>query len=312
MLALTFAGLEHRDAHLIGKVEGTGKKQLLIALAGMHGNEPAGLEAVDRVLNILNNSDKPFNGAFVALAGNIEAIKQEKRFLTTDLNRIWNEKEMAIAEQATDASVQPEHVALKHLLSHINELMAEGYEEVAFIDLHTTSAKQGVFIICPDDETHKEMIRGLHVPVILNLANDLNGTAIQYFWNHGHTAFAFEGGSHMEKESANKMESALWLCLEYMGCVDRTVFENVQEHDLRLKESTKDLPQFCRLKYHHYIQEGDAFKMEPGFKNFDVVQEGQLLARDKRGPIKSDYDGYVLMPLYQEQGSDGFFIIAPQ
>lgn len=311
MLALTFAALEHRDAHLLGKIEGTGKKQLLIALAGMHGNEPAGLEAVDRVLKVLQTSQKAFEGTFVALLGNIEALQLNKRFIHTDLNRIWTEERIALAQEAIDPVAQPEDVALKHLLSYINELMAEGYEEVAFIDLHTTSAQKGVFIICPDDETHIDMIGGLHVPVILNLADDLKGTAIQYFWDRGHTAFAFEGGSHQEKESANKMESALWLCLEYMGCLQRSDFDNVAYHDGRLRESTKNLPQFCRLKYHHYIKDGDAFKMKLGFKNFDPVVKGQWMATDKNGPILCPYDGFVLMPLYQEQGSDGFFIVAP-
>lgn len=306
---LTFAGLE-QNAHILGRIDGKGKKQLLIAMAGMHGNEPAGITAVDRVLQVLQSSNKHFEGTFVALAGNIEALKHNKRFLNTDLNRIWNEEDIRLARNGIHPESQPEHLALKNLLDHITGLLDEGFEEVALIDLHTTSAEQGVFIICPDDETHKKMIRRLHVPVILNLADDLKGTAIEYFWNRGHTAFAFEGGNHTEKESANKMESAIWLCLEYMGCIRRQEFDNVEYHDQRLIRSTEGLPHFCKLKYHHYIQEGDAFKMEKGFRNFDKVEKGQLLAKDKNGDILCPHDGFVLMPLYQEQGSDGFFIIA--
>jgi succinylglutamate desuccinylase len=49
--------------------------------------------------------------------------------------------------------------------------------------------------------------------------------------------------------------------------------------------------------------------MLPGFNNFDKIVKGQPLAKDKNGPIYASIDGYILMPLYQKQGEDGFFII---
>lgn len=47
--------------------------------------------------------------------------------------------------------------------------------------------------------------------------------------------------------------------------------------------------------------------MEPGFTNFQPVVRAQLLARDRHGDIRAVENGYVLMPLYQSQGTDGFF-----
>ena len=48
--------------------------------------------------------------------------------------------------------------------------------------------------------------------------------------------------------------------------------------------------------------------MKPGFRTFDRVWSGQELAQDRHGCIRSPQDGYILMPLYQNQGCDGFFI----
>jgi succinylglutamate desuccinylase len=48
--------------------------------------------------------------------------------------------------------------------------------------------------------------------------------------------------------------------------------------------------------------------MIKGFTNFQIIQEGQLLAKDKNGSIFSPMSGYLLMPLYQAKGEDGFFI----
>lgn len=54
--------------------------------------------------------------------------------------------------------------------------------------------------------------------------------------------------------------------------------------------------------------------MNPGFENFDRIKRGQILARNKRGAIKANETGLIMMPLYQKLGEDGFFIgreIAP-
>lgn len=295
--------------HILGTKTGQGKKQLLIALAGIHGNEKAGLHAIEKVFSVLHNTTKKFNGTFLGLAGNLIALKENKRYINADLNRIWTKEDFELAKSLKDKSKHQDHWQLKSLLKTIEYYLADGYEEVAIIDLHTTSANGGVFIACPNDETHIKMIKRLHVPVILNLDKDLRGTAMQYFWDREVIAFAFEGGNHYSPDSIDKMESAIWLCLEYMGCIDRHEYDNVEYHDLRLIHSTEDLPHFCNVIYHHRIDEGDNFKMEPGFVNFQKVKKGTVLATDKNGEILCLEDCFVLMPLYQEQGSDGFFLI---
>ena len=59
----------------------------------------------------------------------------------------------------------------------------------------------------------------------------------------------------------------------------------------------------------HAIQPVEGFEMLPGFKNFQKVKKGELIAKDKNGDIFSPANGRILMPLYQKQGEDGFFII---
>src|SRR5690606_19080983 len=52
----------------------------------------------------------------------------------------------------------------------------------------------------------------------------------------------------------------------------------------------------------------DRFEMLPGFRNFQAVERGELLARDAHGDIRAAERGRVLLPLYQGQGDDGFFL----
>ena len=49
--------------------------------------------------------------------------------------------------------------------------------------------------------------------------------------------------------------------------------------------------------------------MKKGFLNFDAVAKNDVLAICDGEEVKSPINGYVFMPLYQQQGDDGFFII---
>ncbi|MBK8705758.1 MAG: hypothetical protein IPN33_20820 [Saprospiraceae bacterium] len=71
------------------------------------------------------------------------------------------------------------------------------------------------------------------------------------------------------------------------------------------------MPKVAELVTSHRVHPGDQFQMRPGYANFQPVQRGELLAHDAGGPITAISDGLILMPLYQPQGSDGFFIVKP-
>ena len=54
--------------------------------------------------------------------------------------------------------------------------------------------------------------------------------------------------------------------------------------------------------------DGDGFEMRPGYHNFQPVKKDELLATDASGEIRSPRDGLLLLPRYQGQGNDGFFL----
>ena len=64
-----------------------------------------------------------------------------------------------------------------------------------------------------------------------------------------------------------------------------------------------------KIKYIHLISESDNFLMKPNVINFQNVKKGEVLGSDKNGDVISPFDGKILMPLYQEQGREGFYII---
>ena len=51
-------------------------------------------------------------------------------------------------------------------------------------------------------------------------------------------------------------------------------------------------------------------KMIEGYKNFEEITKNELLAYSNQREIHYNIKGKIFMPLYQEKGNDGFFIIS--
>ena len=51
--------------------------------------------------------------------------------------------------------------------------------------------------------------------------------------------------------------------------------------------------------------------MVEGYVNFQRVKQGQMLAASAHGDVRARFPGLILMPLYQSQGDDGFFLVRP-
>ena len=119
----------------------------------------------------------------------------------------------------------------------------------------------------------------------------------------------FEAGRHQDLASVDRSESILWLALVAAGNLLPDHCPDLATHTERLQKATTDLPRFLEVRHRHGILPEDGYKMEQGFENFQQVRAGQLLGSDSRGPVFSPESGRVLMPLYQELGSDGFFIV---
>jgi succinylglutamate desuccinylase len=74
-----------------------------------------------------------------------------------------------------------------------------------------------------------------------------------------------------------------------------------------LERRRGSLPRVMEVVSRHAITPEERFVMEPGFMNLARVRGRRLLARDRKGPIHAPKDGFVILPLYQGQGGEGFF-----
>ena len=76
---------------VLGVIEGKEDGPLNILLGGLHGNEVAGIKAINEIFFQIHLHKIPIRGTIVGLAGNLQAIAKNKRFIDYDLNRCWTD-----------------------------------------------------------------------------------------------------------------------------------------------------------------------------------------------------------------------------
>jgi len=289
--------------HLFDIYEGKEKGPLIIAIGSMHGNEPAGLQAIREFFFQISNFDPEASGTIAGVIGNLEALKSSERYIHRDLNRTWDHDSLRLLHQKRHPNIEDKQQL--DLLELIDDLIERhGYDRpVYLLDFHTTSADNGTFIISPD-RSNSDFTQGFHLPVVFGLTALLHSTLIQYYSHQGVNAIAVEAGDHHMADAPQIMQAVIWRLMHKIGMIDLTP----ESSDRVLHKYGRHLPDNLFMVYNHTISPLDNFKMKPGYKNFHEVKVGELLAHDKDGPIYSKWDGHLLMPLYQKSGSEGFFI----
>lgn len=326
----------------------------LICAAAVHGDEPAGLMALQRVLRALEERRPPMRGRFFGLVGNRQALGRDLRYVHEDLNRIWLRDrvrglEHALTSGGTPGAIPPHdppedrrsgprhdrgndprhdrgsgsrddpegelRAGLRHeareqweLLREVHEILDSSRDEVYFLDLHTSSAQGEPFLCIGDTLRNRGFALHFQVPVILGLEECIDGALLEYVNNLGVVTMGVEAGQHRVEVSVEHHEAFVWLALVHSGVLAPEEVPGLEARRRQLREAANGLPRVMEVRHRHPVERGDGFRMEPGFRNFQRVEAGELLARDDDGPIHADESGRVLLPLYQGLGSDGFFL----
>jgi len=305
---------------VIGERIGNKPGPLMIVFAQIHGNEPAGYKAVEELfkaidLEYLKNPNFEFCGRIIALQGNVKAAQAKVRYLKKDLNRSWLPKEIdRIRQTKAIESLDPEDQEIKENLALIDTYIASCKPpRVVVLDLHTTTAHGGIFTIPSQNPEARRIALTMHAPVLHGFLDGLKGTTLHYFSQENFevnmNAVCFEAGQHQSEDAYKHAVSAIIQCFKSIGGFYAKDIEI--KHDQLLEERSKGLPLEAKLMYVHSVNPSDDFRMTETkiYSNFDTISKGEILAYDKNGPIESPYDGLILMPLYQKQGDDGFFVI---
>lgn len=279
----------------------------LIFIGGIHGNEPAGILGLHRVIERIRNHNLTLHGNFYALAGNLNAIQKNIRYESTDLNRLWtHENIQKITTQATFNSQEEKELA--ELYQCINNILNTHSGPFIFIDLHTTSADTIPFVTISDSLKNRDFVFNFQLPIILGIEEYLEGPLLTYINEFGHVALGFEAGQHEEIQAVENCETFIWQTLVAAKVLSKKIIEQL---DVRLEtfQTLDSNSNFYQISHRYQLEKEEDFTMKPGFVNFDTIQKSEVLATSNAEAVKASVGGKIFMPLYQKQGDDGFFII---
>ena len=310
-LALTHTKLAEEQKRLervLAAMGPAGDGPTLLVVGSIHGNEPAGYLASQRVVFALTNRRQDLRGRVVFLVGNRRALADRIRYVDRDLNRAWTHERVALLRTGVSGDDHEDTEQLE-LLHEIDAVLEAAKGPVHLLDLHTTSGSGGAFSAVSDSLANRAIALQIPVPLVLGLEELVDGTLHDYLGSRGALTLAFESGQHDEPRAVDRAEAAIWIMLAATGIAPEGGYPEMATSRKLLWQDTRTLPRVFEMRYRHPVLPGDDFVMREGFRNFQPITSGEALADDRGGPVHAPEDARLLMPLYQAQGTDGFFVV---
>ncbi|MCZ6725896.1 MAG: succinylglutamate desuccinylase/aspartoacylase family protein [Acidobacteria bacterium] len=295
---------------MLGEVGRAADGPTLIVIGGLHGNEPAGVEGLQQIFDRLRDDACNLPGRLVGLTGNRAALEVRQRFIDKDLNRVWLREHLQLVRSGMALDTAEDHEAAE-LDTVFRRVLAEAQGITFVLDVHTTSGPGPAFSVLHDTLPNRRFARAMSLPIALGLEEELNGTLTDYFTELGALTLSVEAGQHDDPHSVDRTAAAIWIAMDVAGLMPECYEADLEAARSLLELEGRGLPEAVEVRYRHPIPFGVHFDMDPGFESFQRVTAGEPVGSEEGRSVGSPMTGLMLMPLYQEQGEEGFFITSP-
>lgn len=293
----------------IGHVSGSKNGPTIFFFGGVHGNEKAGVIALEKVFEQLGTMKKDLRGNVFGIRGNIPALLQDKRFLEDDLNRLWTKEEIANIQAKQETELGSEEKELLQIHRLISKLLKTQSPPFFFVDFHTTSSKTLPFITINDALINRNFAKLFPVPIVLGIEEFLEGPLLSYMNEKGYVSLGFESGQHIEASAIDNAIAFIWLTLANAGTFEENTVPFCKLYFEQLKIAAKDHNEFYEVKQRYALSDEDRFQMLPDFESFQHIKKRTVLGVRNEREIIAQKNTILFMPLYQKQGAEGFFLI---
>ena len=290
---------------IIGQYTGHSAGPMLIFTAGIHGNETSGVQAIQEVFEILEAKKPHINGSIVGLAGNLNALEREVRYIDKDLNRLWLSEEEH--PEISEFSERDE------LAQTLKEILSSQENEVYLFDLHSTSSESSPYIMLSDTLRNRELGQMAGVPIMFGVLEHLRGMFIDALSRSGFPTILFQGGRNGDENTVTYHKGLIWKALRAKCQLDTSSIPE-SETSINLLNSFAPIDkehEFFEISYSYRIKRRANFVMNPGYTNFQLITKNEVLATSDGVDIRAPFTGQIFMPLYQKQGAEGFYMVKP-
>jgi len=260
---------------LIGKEDGP----ISIILAGIHGDEKCGVEALKKVL--LNLEIK--RGRVLFGYGNPRAIDANQRFIEFNLNRMFKSDDLLLKNKRESY----EYERAQFLKNYLNQADA-------LLDLHasrTPSSKP--FVIC--EVNAKGIVEYLPIDLVVSGFDKVEPGGTDYYMNSiGKIGICIECGYLGNPESAQIAEESIF------------AFLKAREH---IKNDVSPKKQSYVRMYDLYMTKTNNFTLSKPFDDFEEISQGQIIGIDGEKEVRVEKESIILFARNRKQiGNEAFLI----
>lgn len=248
-------------------------------VCNVHGNELCGRKAVHRVLKKYEIE----RGSLTLIDGNQEAALLDRRFVHSDMNRMFTDKQLSRPKPKGDL------MRAQYLAGVIPGLKLD-----QAIDFHSTSSEMKYpFSVCFPEAEHLAVM--CPVVPIYGWPGIVKGTLIEWMIGQGIPSLVVETGEHYSTKAVNVAEQVVLSVLSAYGLITL---------DTPLKQKSR--PKFNVLE-HVQVRHAESFTLSRAYASFDKLAPGELIARDDKWEYRvPQRDGlYILMPAVQDNVRKG-------
>jgi succinylglutamate desuccinylase len=263
-------------------IEITGDKPgpTLAIFAGLHGNETAGVFALQELIPKL----KITRGKIFIAYANPPAIEAGVRMVNKNMNRCFDKD-----NKGTD----PEDIRAKELMTILDK-------SDALLDLHMFYDDDGVpFVICEDNAV--DIAHKFDVDIIsTNWDAAEPGAADGYMFRQGKIGICIECGPISKAQ-------------EYKDFSIRTIYQFLRHFDMSDDRTEFSIKPKRIVRASHAVRKSSAnFKLVEGFRNFDKMKNGQVISVDGKEKYIAKDREYIIFPHYNARIGEEAFIVGTE
>jgi succinylglutamate desuccinylase len=248
----------------VTKIIGQESGPSIAVFAGVHGDERAGIIAMERLSKKLEIQ----RGVVFLVLANPPAVNKKVRLVNKNINRCFLRSNNGATYEDNRAR------DLMRLLDECDSLL----------DLHAFSNREGApFIIC--EENSFDVAQIFDVPIISSGWSSAEpGATDGYMFANGKVGICLECGPINQSEKYSELaEKSIFQFLKYYGLL---------ESGVRLSVTSK---KHIKAKY-SCIRKSKNFVMDRRLTNFQKLKRNQLLAKDGSFEDRSRGREYIIFP----------------
>ncbi len=257
----------------------------------MHGNEPCGGKAVERIAQELRDGIlQPGTGTIFLIRANPEAISQGRRHTLKgdDLNRLWD---FSFTESLRQEAWGYEH----HRVLELREVLGD---LDVFLDLHSAATSTPPFAVSNGVAKSDDIAKRIGVSFLVQSWYGLADKVIIGFLRLANVpALSVECGAHDDPEISDKAYRIASRFLQVTGALsDRTEH---QENDVRTVHVVETI-----------TKPSAEFRFGAPWTGFQELEPGALVGRDRVTEIRSTRRCYAVLPNEKVEVGDDVIYLA--